>query len=49
MNQNTQQAPKGKIATLIEVTRQIGVRKTVAMTVTYWRQTLMARLRGKGS
>lgn len=49
MNQDTQQAPKGKIATLVEVTRQIGLRKTVTMTVTYWRQTLTARLRGTGS
>jgi hypothetical protein len=49
MSQNTQQTPKGKIATLVEVTRQIGVRKTISMTLTYWRQSLVTRLRGTGS
>ena len=47
MSQDTQQAPKGKIATLVEVARQIGVRKTITMTLSYWRQTIVARLRGK--
>lgn len=49
MNQDNEQAPKGKVATVVEVARQIGVRKTIAMTVTYWGQSLTTRLRGKGS
>lgn len=46
MNQDNEHAPKGKVATVIEVARQIGVRKTIAMTLTYWGQSLTARLRG---